>query len=429
VAGDGGDADVARFLRRAVEEGRENRLSLPPDLEADAVHVMTIHRAKGLDFEHVYVAQIHKRGGAGGRRETAGLMSVDGRPEYHLFGWTTPGFVSGEWIQARKTRAEMVRLLYVATTRAKQRLVVSGGWPTPGKEVPPETAPNFAALIGRRLDPESTSSQIEDGRERVLNRETRVQQVLPAYADPRVGTDDGEEKPSIGFPSDGQMKAIDELTVARRSAVARMKLPVIRSASADAHDRVRWADGEEGEQAPTPAGARDLAMAIGTAIHGLLETVDLDADLRSQVERNGDRLRAEIVGGLDEDQAAEAEATIDDLLTTIATGSCLQRLAAVAPHVISRELPVYGWEEVEHGPGVVVSGIVDLVYRDPDDGRVVVADYKTDAVADQTAIEERTHTYEAQVNDYGRILRAALGLEEDLHTELWFLAADTIVRL
>ena len=46
------------------------------------------------------------------------LMSVDGRPEYHFFGWTTPGYVSGEWLQARKTQAEMVRLLYVATTRA-----------------------------------------------------------------------------------------------------------------------------------------------------------------------------------------------------------------------------------------------------------------------------------------------------------------------
>ena len=78
--------------------------------------------------------------------------------------------------------------------------------------------------------------------------------------------------------------------------------------------------------------------------------------------------------------------------------------------------------------GAFLAGAVDLVYRDPD-GALVVADYKTDAVADQTAIEERTHIYEAQVDAYGRILRVALGLEEDLHTELWFLAADKIVRL
>jgi ATP-dependent exoDNAse (exonuclease V) beta subunit len=60
-----------------VEEGRENTLPLPPDLEADAVHVMTIHGAKGLDFEHVYVAQIHK-GSRGGGRMDSGAKDAGG---------------------------------------------------------------------------------------------------------------------------------------------------------------------------------------------------------------------------------------------------------------------------------------------------------------------------------------------------------------
>ena len=429
VAGDGGDADLARFLRRAVEEGRENRLPLPPDLEADAVHVMTIHRAKGLDFEHVYVAQIHKGGGGGGRRETAAMMSVDGRPEYHLFGWTTPGFVSGEWMQARKTQAEMVRLLYVATTRAKQRLVVSGGWPAAGKIVPPEAASKFAALIGHRLDPDETSAQIEAGREREVNVETGVQQVIPAFADPAPDAGGEKDGPSGWFPSKSQMQAIDELAVARRAAGDRMELPVIRSASAEAHDRLRRADGEEGDPALAAAGSRDLAMAIGTAIHGLLETLVLDEDLCAQVEKSRDGLVTGIVGGMDEEQVVEVEEIIDRLLATIAAGPCLERLSAVAQGVIARELPVYGWEVSENAPGTVVSGIVDLVYRDPDDGRLVVADYKTDALADQTAIDDRTLVYEPQVRVYARILRDALDLDEEPHTELWFLAADTIVRL
>jgi len=429
VAGDGGDAALARFLRRAVEEGRENRLSLPPDLEADAVHVMTIHRAKGLDFEHVYVAQIHKGGRGGSRRETAGLMSVDGRPEYHLFGWTTPGFPSGEWMQSRKTQAEMLRLLYVATTRAKQRLVVSGGWPAPGKEVPPEAAANFAALVGRRLDAESTSAQISAGRHRETNDETLVQRVLPAFTDHSGDAGSGENVMPGWFPSQDQMRAVDELAAARRSAGDRMALPMIRSASAEAHDRLRRADGEEGEPATAVAGSRDLAMAIGTAIHGLLETVDLAADLRAQVEESGGRLVAAVVDGLDDDQLREAEKTIHNLLATISGGGCLERLTAVAQAVIARELPIFGWEEGEDAPGTVVSGIVDLIYRDPDDGRLVVADYKTGALDDETAIEERARVYEPQVAAYARILRAALELEEEPHTELWFLAADRIVRL
>ena len=91
--------------------------------------------------------------------------------------------------------------------------------------------------------------------------------------------------------------------------------------------------------------------------------------------------------------------------------------------------PVFGWEASDDAPGAVVSGIVDLVYRDPDDGRVVVADYKTDALDGETAIKERVRVYEPQVASYARILRDALGLDEEPHTELWFLAADRIVRL
>jgi ATP-dependent helicase/nuclease subunit A len=429
VAGDGGDAGLARFLRRAVEEGRENRLPLPPDLEADAVHVMTIHRAKGLDFEHVYVAQIHKGGRGGGRRETAALMSVGGRPEYHLFGWTTPGFASGEWTHSRKTQAEMVRLLYVATTRAKQRLVVSGGWSAPGKAVPPEAATDFADLIGRRLDRETTTKQVEAGTERLMNDETSVQQVLPVFAERPTEADGGKDTTVVWFPSDRQMRTVDELAVARRAAGERMALPVIRSASSEAHDRMRRADGEEGEPATTAVGSRDLAMAIGTAVHGFLETVDLGADLGEQVGESRDRLVAEVAGGLDDAQVPEAEKIIDDLLARLAAGPCLDRLSALAPAVIARELPVFGWEEKEGAPGTVVSGIVDLVYRDPDDGRLVVADYKTDAVDGDIGLEERARVYEPQVRTYARILCDALELEEEPHTELWFLAADRIVRL
>ena len=225
------------------------------------------------------------------------------------------------------------------------------------------------------------------------------------------------------------MRAIAELAVARRAAGQRMALPVIRSASSEAHDRMRRADGEEGEQATAAGGSRDLAMAIGTAVHRLLETVDLGADLAAQVGESRDRMVAEVVGGLDDAQMPEAEKIIDDLLASLTSSPCLERLSALTPAVIAREMPIFGWEESDDAPGTVVSGIVDLVYRDPDDGRLVVADYKTDAVHSETEIEERARVYEPQVRTYAKILHDALALDQEPHTELWFLAADRIVRL
>jgi ATP-dependent helicase/nuclease subunit A len=429
VAGDGGDAGLARFLRRAVEEGKESRLPLPPDLEADAVHVMTIHSAKGLDFEHVYVAQIHKGGRGGDRRDTANLMMVGGRPEYQLFGWPTLGFQSGEWTQARKTRAEVVRLLYVATTRAKQRLVLCGGWPKLGKVVPPEAAPDFAALVGRRLDPESVTAQLDAGIEREIDEATRVQRVIPAFSRDRTEAGRCREETMGWFPSVRQLQLADELSAARKSATARMEQPVVRSVSAEAHDRLRRADGEEDVSASAETMSRDLAMAIGTAIHRFLETADLGSDLSEQVKERRDRLVAEVARGLDEERVRQAEKTIDEMLARIAAGRCLDRLSALGPAVVARELPIYGWEEGGDGPSAVVSGIVDLVYRDPDDARLVVADYKTDSVDGGAALDLRARVYAPQVATYARILRDALGLDEEPHTELWFLAADRILRL
>ena len=132
---------------------------------------------------------------------------------------------------------------------------------------------------------------------------------------------------------------------------------------------------------------------------------------------------------LEDHLVPDAEKSIDGLLVTLASGNCLERLSAVARTVVARELPVFGWVASAGDPGAVVSGIVDLVYRDPADGRLVVADYKTDAVSDEAVVDERTRVYEPQIRTYARTLRQALGLEDEPHAELWFLAADRIVRL
>jgi ATP-dependent helicase/nuclease subunit A len=427
VGGESGDTELARFLRLAVEQGQESRVPVPPDLEADAVHVMTIHKAKGLDFEHVYVAQIHKGGRTGGDRSRASVRVIDGRPEYRLFAWSTPGYAAAEWVQARKTRAEMVRLLYVAATRAKKRLVVSGGWGKPGLEVPPEAASNLARLLGRRLDPAAVADQIEAGGERAPDDAPQVLRVLPAF---RTLVDAPALAPAADArrrPPKGRLRLAAELAAARRAAAERMEQPVFRAASAEAHGRLEHAEAEEG--GGPPAGAlsdRGPAMAVGTAVHQLLETLDLGSGLAAQIEERRTQVVGELCSG---PGGSEAVRWADELLTRLASGDCLARLQQVAGLVLARELPVLLWSERRGAPGAVVSGIVDLLYRDPGDGRLVVADYKTDLLEGEEDIAARTAVYETQIRTYAGALRQALSLDEDPHVELWFLAADRIVRL
>ncbi len=426
VAGEHGDTELARFLRRAVEQGEESRVPVPPDLEADAVHVMSIHRAKGLDFEHVYVAQIHKGGMSGGDRATAAVRGIDGHPEYRLFGWRTPGFAAAEWVQARKTRAEMVRLLYVATTRAKKRLVVSGGWGAPGLEVPPEAAADFARLLGRRLDPGAVDGQIHAAAERAPDAAPQVLRVMPAFRAPADAPAAAPEAEARRRPAKGRLRLAAELAAARRAATERMEQPVFRSASAEAHEGLERAEAEA-DRGPTGAlPDRGPAMAVGTAVHDLLETLDLGSGLAEQIEARRAGIVAELGAGFDGSQASQ---WAGELLARLGAGACLAQLERVRSRVLARELPVVLWSERAGGPGAVVSGFVDLVYRDPDDGRLVVADYKTDRLEGEEALAERTAVYEPQLRTYASALQRALSLDEEPHLELWYLAADRIVRL
>lgn len=87
---------------------------------ADAVGLMTIHAAKGLEFPIVFVVNLH----AAGRGRPAGFSVIEhgptGDPEV-TFG-TTPA----TRLEDRREIEELRRLTYVAVTRARDRLYLAG---------------------------------------------------------------------------------------------------------------------------------------------------------------------------------------------------------------------------------------------------------------------------------------------------------------
>jgi ATP-dependent helicase/nuclease subunit A len=135
----GGAGSLKLFLaeiRRKAAEGREE--DEVPDFEEgeDAVRLSTIHGAKGLEFPVVILGGISR----GGRRGPEGLRAdrVRGLSAVIFPGFRTysafrrvPGAgrpVTFEEWEKEKMAAEERRLLYVAATRAKDRLyIVDGG--------------------------------------------------------------------------------------------------------------------------------------------------------------------------------------------------------------------------------------------------------------------------------------------------------------
>jgi ATP-dependent exoDNAse (exonuclease V) beta subunit len=136
------------------------------------------------------------------------------------------------------------------------------------------------------------------------------------------------------------------------------------------------------------------------------------------------------VRALPERERAEAIARAERLLARFAAGELGARLRRLAPHVVARELPVLLPPDPAdpRAPAGFLAGRIDLLYRDPDTGEWVVADYKTDALDGEEALAERARAYAAQGVGYLRAVCEALRLDRAPRFELWFLEADRVVE-
>lgn len=99
------------------------------DEHYDAVRLLSIHKAKGLEYRAVILPDL-RRGGI--RRAGDGARAVDW--SCGMVGLRLPGAGVGDTAmalieeeEARRTEYESLRLLYVAMTRAKDRLILLGG--------------------------------------------------------------------------------------------------------------------------------------------------------------------------------------------------------------------------------------------------------------------------------------------------------------
>ena len=174
--------DLRGFLadaqQRDLAEAREGEAALESE-GLDAVRLMTIHRAKGLEFPVVCVADLGRK--AGGSRSPL-LVERDGTAGLRLAplgGGDTIPTPAWERLNAQELEAEAEeerRLFYVAMTRAKEHLILSGGtdvnrWPAPRPGGPPIDW-IIPAIAGTTLqDDEQLITRHWDGRQaRVLAR-------------------------------------------------------------------------------------------------------------------------------------------------------------------------------------------------------------------------------------------------------------------
>jgi len=436
----GGDVTaILRALRKSVAEAREAEEGRPKDGAEDAVQVLTVHGAKGLDFEHVYLVQLHKQPPPErGTGTEAGRLA--GGFEIRLFGAPSLGFDQVAATRREVETAERVRLLYVAMTRAKDRLVLTGIWPQHAVPRPSDQIRSQMDLLLSRRDLPSSLPALweaaEAGEERAWVSPDAAAALwkFPALRpgdEVRLAAE--PERPSLPGPEEIALVSAS-LRAARIRAAARMSRPYGGTASEEAHALLRQRQAEslagEAPERPRlePGADREVAMAAGGALHRALEEWDLEAEAPAEARRQRGLLPAYLASLTQGDGLARALPAAEALVETFVAGPLLGRLRDLKQHILSRELPVLlPPRQDDRSPVGVVTGTIDLLYRDPGDGRLVVVDYKTDDVETAGEIHDRAAVYAPQGAAYLRAVQEALELAEAPRFELWFLRAGEIV--
>ena len=153
-------------LATAELEAEARETDAPVELgDVKAVRLMSVHAAKGLEFGVVCIADLGRQRPADGDED---LLVVEGEVGLRLVGLdgTSEPALAYERLRDRargRAAREEERVMYVALTRARERLIVSGGvplanWPGEGPKAPP-LAWLGPALLGGDLRALPTSDE------------------------------------------------------------------------------------------------------------------------------------------------------------------------------------------------------------------------------------------------------------------------------
>jgi len=355
-------AFVSWMERRAGEAILDNE-GAGLDDDEDAVRVLTIHGAKGLEFPIVFVAGL---GSAPMNRPGVFLVDRAGDDIAVCIGAKTQyrQFLLGpvdrlSKLESAHTAAEYARLLYVATTRARDHLIVS--------------------LYHKKGASSSCGARklIEYGADQLAERRPDLVAVERSVASPfaDLAVDAAEEL------------MVEEFETDRGALVTAARQRRYTSATAIGYQKKEEKDDESEPWSRGRGGTR-----LGRAVHAAIQSLPLDADAGMIAAFSRAQAVAEAIPHRDR----EVERLVDWVLRS-------SQVAARAPAArrALREVPFAVAVD-----GMVLEGFIDLVIESGDELEIV--DWKTDDIEPEE-VEARLLEYRTQAGLYVYGLEAALG--------------------
>jgi ATP-dependent helicase/nuclease subunit A len=387
------EADEGRDLRgfidavaeRDVTQAREGEA--PLEAEAlDAVRMMTVHRAKGLEFPVVCVADLGKDG-----RDDDGQLRIseDGSVGLRLanLGGGAVDSTKLAQIKAAAKRAaeeEERRIFYVAATRAQEHLVLSGATDLAKRPDPAELAEPMRWIwrgFCAGLPSEGSSGVEVDSREDrdvavrwTLCTPATVDEVLPesdrAPAPPEAEEQPAYEQPllELGLPPAPRALAVSRLSYSGLEDYRRCGYRFFLERTL----KLAKVEKPPGEEPPEPGLG---ALRRGSVVHALLERLDFG----NPVVPSDAEVAAAIA--LHEVEALPADvADIRAMLERVASSelrvriACARRVRTELPFAFTLTPPGAG------GRSLLINGVVDVL---ADEGaRTLVVDWKSNPLGE-----------------------------------------------
>ena len=426
-----------RYIERAEKTGITAKAKEEQQNE-NAVRIMTIHRSKGLEFPVCILANCHKKFNTSNREKAlrfaknCGVAMYSGGSDFVRYNniiRTATGFESDE-----SERAEELRNIYVALTRAKEKLLIVSSY-TPQRETKTDKPkPKEFSYIdlagGEKLSPygvldaahsiDVIASAFMNHPDAVLLREMQKNIVEPEFVEIDSNKDAklkivnvdyefalpeenaGEEKKEDLSALVNEIKERAEY-VYPYSELAGKAVKKVASDFTAAHENGDYT----AATVPAFMGSRELSPAQkGTATHKFMQhcsfkTKDVDAELE-RVVKEGLMLQK------------EADAVDKEKIKTFLSCDLVSRINA-SRKVYREQRFTCGIRAEEVYPGlrgenaeetVVVDGVADLAFEE--DGKLVIVDYKTDGRVTDEILRER---YSGQLRIYARCLSELLNID------------------
>ncbi|HTQ39787.1 MAG TPA: UvrD-helicase domain-containing protein [Pirellulales bacterium] len=404
--------------------------------KTDVVRLMTIHQAKGLEFPLVFVPDVNRRtnknrDSAAWHPQLGPLLKLKQRGKHA----GVTGFDLFTAVGDPEEKAELVRLLYVATTRAADYLILSAGMNQQELEAPRWP---WAKLLAERFN-------LQTGEFRATlppGGEYDIPRIKVTMAPPAV--DASAQSPHTWHNLDAALSRTLEMAANETKStgaaylptsqmLSRLAQPVAIDRAAQRRFSVSRLNGllQPAEEQPQPSFFSDDAdnrpplagagIDLGTLVHQALARIDFAELASTAASEKTDALPHTVQRCLESCAAYNAELaeTAAELLMRFAQSSRARELAAAK--LVRRELEfLLAWPPnvsshsrkgtalgTDAAPNRYLQGFIDCLYQDAA-GCWHLLDYKTNQVS-ADAVDALAPQFELQLGVY------ALAVEQILH--------------